>query len=253
MSGKELVIVTVIVLSGCSSVKKAEVRVPVKSSDSSLELTKRVLNRNLTTGNFNIMKAEVEIQNNGDSQKLIASMKYRVQGNYLLTIRNRTGIEAARVYITHDTVLINDRIYRKLYCGSNDYLVKKYGIATNSLPLVVGDYINGLSEVDILKDCSSGISQIQGYLDSKEIWYYIDCNKSKVTAVTISDKAGTAGINMEFSDFTNSGNYSYPEKISIEDIMEKTKIIIKIISVDFNDSDQIEFIPGKNYERIFLK
>ena len=240
-------------ISGCSSVKKAEISVPVRSSDSSLELTERVLNRNLTKGNFNIVKAEVEIINNGDSQKLIASMKYRVPGNYLVTIRNRTGIEAARVYITHDTVMINDRIYRKLYCGSNEYLLKKYGIATNSLPLVLGDYLNGLSEVEILKDCTGGISQIQGYLESKEIWYYLDCNKSKVTAVTISDKAGTAGINMKFSDFTNNENNSYPEKISIEDAMEKTKIIIKIISVDLNDNNQIEFIPGKNYERIILK
>jgi hypothetical protein len=253
MSGKELVIVAAIVFSGCSSVKKAEVLVPVKSSDSSLELNKRALNRNLTKGSFNIVKAEVEILNNGDSQKLIASMKYRVPGNYLLTIRNRTGIEAARVYITHDTVMINDRIYRKLYCGSNEYLLKKYGIATNSLPLVLGDYLNELSEVEILKDCTGGISQIQGYLDSKEIWYYLNCSKSKVTAVTISDKAGTAGINMEFSEFMERGNNSYPEKISIEDAMQKTKIIIKIISVEFNNNDQLEFIPGKNYERIILK
>jgi len=149
--------------------------------------------------------------------------------------------------------MINDRIYRKLYCGSNEYLLKKYGIATNSLPLVLGDYLNELSEVEILKDCTGGISQIQGYLDSKEIWYYLDCNKSKVTAVTISDKAGTAGINMEFSEFMERGNNSYPEKISIEDAMQKTKIIIKIISVEFNNNDQLEFIPGKNYERIILK
>ena len=83
-------------------------------------------------------------------------MKYRLPGNYLVSIRNKTGMEAARVYVTHDTVLINDRIYRKLYIGSNEYLLKKYGIATNSLPLVFGDYLKGLSEVEILKDCSNG-------------------------------------------------------------------------------------------------
>jgi hypothetical protein len=155
--------------------------------------------------------------------------------------------------VTHDTVLINDRIYRKLYCGSNEYLLKKYGIATNSLPLVLGDYLNGLSDIEILKDCSDGVSQVQGYLDKKEIWYYLDCNRSKVTAVTISDKAGTDGINMKFSDFRFKGSNSYPAVISIEDMMERTKIVIKILSVEFNESDQIEFIPGKNYERIILK
>lgn len=207
----------------------------------------------MTSRDFNIVKAEVEVLNNGDSQKLIASMKYRIPGNYLLSIRNKTGIEAARVYLTHDTVLINDRIYRKLYCGSNEYLLKKYGIATNSLPLVLGDYLNGLSDVEILKDCSDGISQIQGYFDRKEIWYYLDCNRLKVTAVTISDKMGTDGINMRFSDFRFNGNNSYPAVISIEDMMEKTKIVIKILSVEFSENDKIEFVPGKNYERIILK
>ena len=163
------------------------------------------------------------------------------------------GIEAARVFISHDTVLINDRIYRKLYCGSNEYLLKKYGIATGSLPLVFGDYLDGLKEVEIFKDCSNGVSEIQGYLETKEIWYYLDCNKAKVSGVTISEKTGTAGINMKFGEFRYADNITYPGQILIEDILEKTQISIKILSVDFTDKRQLEFIPGKNYERIILK
>ena len=253
MSGKEVIVIAAVILSGCSSVKKSMIKVPVKSEVNNLELAERTISRNLTGIDFNIVKAEVEIMNNGESQKLVASLKYRKPGNYLITIRNRTGIEAARVYITHDTVLINDRIYRKLYCGSNDYLLKKYGIATNSLPLVFGDYLRGLTEVETLKDCSNGTSEIQGYLETKEIWYYLDCNKAKVSAVTISEKTGAAGMNMKFGDFRFAENVTYPAKIMVEDILEKTQISIKIVSVDFTDSRQLEFIPGKNYERIILK
>jgi len=253
MSGKEVIIISVVILSGCSSMKKTMINVPVKSESNNLELTERTLNRNLTGIDFNIVKAEVEINNSGESQKLVASVKYRKTGNYLVTIRNRTGIEAARVYITHDTVLINDRIYRKLYIGSNDYLLKKYGIATNSLPLVLGDYLIGLTEVDILKDCSNGVYEMQGYLETKEIWYYIDCNKAKVSAVTISEKTGTAGMNMKFGDFRSAENITYPAQILIEDILEKTQISIRIVSIDFKEKSKLEFIPGKNYERIILK
>ena len=113
MSGKEIVVIGAEILSGCSSMKKTIINVPVKSESNNLELTERTLNRNLTGIDFNIVKAEVEVMNNGESQKLVASVKYRKPGNYLVTIRNRTGIEAARVYITHDTVLINYSIYRK--------------------------------------------------------------------------------------------------------------------------------------------
>lgn len=253
MSGKEVIVIAAVILSGCSSVRKTMIKVPVKSEYSKLELAERTLSRNLTGIDFNIVKAEVEIMNNGENQKLVASVKYRKPGNYLVTIRNRTGIEAARVYITHDTVLINDRIYRKLYSGSNEYLLQKYGIATNTLPLVFGDYLSSLTEVETLKDCSSGISEIQGYLETKEIWYYLDCMKAKVSAVTISEKTGTAGLNMKFGDFRSAENITYPAQILIEDIREKTQISIKIISVDFTDKRQLEFIPGKNYERIILK
>jgi hypothetical protein len=253
MSGKEVIVILAITLSGCSSMKKTMTNLPVKSSDDRLALTERTTNRNLTARDFNIVKAEVEILNNGESQKLVATVKYRKPGNYLVTIRNRTGIEAARVYITHDTVLINDRIYRKLYCGSNEYLLKKYGVATNSLPLIFGDYLSDLTEVEILKDCTNGTSEIQGYLETKELWYYIDCKEAKVSAVTISEKTGTAGMNMKFGDFRSEGNIIYPAQIMVEDILEKTQISIKIGSVDLTDSRPLEFIPGKNYERIILK
>ena len=253
MSGKEVIIIAAVILSGCSTMKKAVVNAPVKSSSDNLGLTDRTLKKNLTGRDFNIVKAEIEIVNNGESQKLVASVKYRKPGNYLVTIRNRTGIEAARVYITQDTVMINDRIYRKLYCGSNEYLLNKYGIATGSLPLVFGDYLEGLKEVEILKDCNNGVSEIQGYLENKELWYYLDCNKAKISGVTISEKTGTAGINMKFGEFRYADNITYPGQIIIEDILEKTQISIKIVSVDFTDNRQLEFIPGKNYERIILK
>lgn len=253
MSGKEVILIAALILSGCSAMKRTVINTPVKSTGNNLGLAERTLSRNLTGRDFNIVKAEVEILNSGESQKLIASVKYRKPGNYLVTIRNRTGIEAARVYITHDTVLINDRIYRKLYCGSNEYLLKKYGIATGSLPLVFGDYLDGLREVELLKDCSTGVSEIQGYLETKEIWYYLDCNEAKVSGVTISEKTGTAGINMKFSEFRYLDNITYPGQIMIEDILEKTQISIRIVSIDFTDTRQLEFIPGKNYERIILK
>jgi len=221
--------------------------------DNNLGLSEKAISRNLTINDFNIVKANVEVTNNGEKQKLIASIKYRKIGNYLVTIRNRTGIEAARALVTTDTVLINDRIYRRLYCGSNDYLLKKYGVSADLLPLVFGDYLGGLTEVEVIKDCRNGISEIQGYHLNKELWYSVDCKRAKVTSVTVSEKNGTAGINMIFGDIRSEGNFVYPCRISLEDVSGKTKISIEIVSVDFTDQRELEFIPGKNYERIILK
>ncbi len=254
MSWKEIILIVSVILSGCTAVRKANVTLPaVRDVQNDLNLTERTTGSNLSARDFNILKANVEVINNGEEQKLIASIKYRRNGNYLVTIRNRSGIEAARALVTSDTVLINDRIYRKMYCGSNDYLLNKYGVSTDLLPLVFGDYLDELTETEIIKDCINGISEIQGYHHNKELWYTLDCKKAKVTSVTVSEKYGTAGINMKFGNFKSEGSSLYPGRISLEDVSGKTKILIEIISIDFADQRELEFIPGKNYERIVLK
>ncbi|HOB82872.1 MAG TPA: DUF4292 domain-containing protein [Bacteroidales bacterium] len=254
MSWKEIILIVTVILSGCTAVRKANVTIPaVRNVENDMSLTERIIGSNLTAKDFNILKANVEVINNGEEQKLIASIKYRRNGNYLVTIRNRSGIEAARAMVTSDTVLINDRIYRRLYCGSSDYLSNKYGVSADLLPLVFGDYLDGLTETEVLKDCSNGTSEIQGYHHNKELWYSLDCKSAKVTSVTVSEKYGTAGINMKFGNFKSEGNSLYPGRISLEDVSGKTKILIEIISIDFADQRELEFISGRNYERIILK
>jgi len=252
MQIKKLILIIALLLSACAPSKKAKIISPDKRK-SYTSLSERIVSYNLTSSDFDINKAEMEISNNGNSQKLIVSVKYRKTGDYLLTVRHRTGIEAARIFISKDTVIINDRIYKKLYCGSNEYLLKKYGIATDALPIVFGDFSEQIKEAEQIKDCSNGTAEIQGYLDNKEIWYYVACDKAKVTGITVTDKIGTAGINFRFGDHKKSGSYIYPAHINIEDISGKTKIDINIVSVDFKKSEPIEFIPGRSYEKIILK
>lgn len=253
MQRKILIFIAAFFLSGCSTVRKVTETGTVSNMGKYNSMTDRILSLNMTGNNFNIVKAEIEILNNNKKQELIASMKYRKEGNYLVTLKNRTGIEAARIYITKDTIMINDRFSKKLYCGSNIYLIKKYGIETNALPLVFGDYIDELKEVEKIRDCENGISEIQGYLNQKEIWYYLDCNKAKVLSVTISEKKGSAEMNIQFSNFRSIGEMVFPGKINIEDIASETKVQINIISIDYYKEEPIEFIPGKNYERIILR
>ncbi len=81
-----------------------------------MTLTDRLIASNLTQETLLILfKADVEVFNNGENRKLISTVKYRKPGNYLVSVKHRTGVEAARIYITKDTVLINDRIYKTLY------------------------------------------------------------------------------------------------------------------------------------------
>ena len=45
----------------------------------------------------------------------------------------------------------------------------------------------------------------------------------------------------------------YPMKIRIEDIEEKTVIIVAIKNIEFVKNESIEFIPGNKYDKVLLK
>jgi len=112
MSVRKIVYIIFLLLTGCSAFKKGtknEIYMPVISDEA---LTARIFSMNVTKTDFNIPRADIEIFNNGKSQRLIANLKYRNPGIYLAAIKNRSGIEAARIYITRDTIMINDRIIK---------------------------------------------------------------------------------------------------------------------------------------------
>ena len=69
-------------------------------------------------------------------------LKFEYPDKYLISIKSRTGIEGARIYISEDTILFNDRINKKMYYGSSLYLKRKYGLTTNFLPLIFGDIVS---------------------------------------------------------------------------------------------------------------
>ena len=55
---------------------------------------------------------------------------------FLISIKSHTGIEVARIFLTGDSIMINDRINKKLYYGSTSYLKNKYGLTTAVFPVI---------------------------------------------------------------------------------------------------------------------
>ena len=79
-------------------------------------------NQNITNNGFFIQKAEIEIVTGEGKEKYLASIKFEKPDKYLISVKSRTGIEGARIYISNDSILVNDRINKKLYSGNTFYL-----------------------------------------------------------------------------------------------------------------------------------
>jgi hypothetical protein len=248
---KYTIIIISILVSGCSATSKLASKVAdITSAD--VIYTDDIKEMNITNNDFTIIKAKINIETDGNRQKMIGTVKYKIPDNLLVSFRSQAGIEAARIYINTDTILINDRINKKLYHGSQSYLYNKYGISTKILPVIMGDYIREIYDNERIS-CRNNKGSIKEIVDKKEIIYEINCGKRKISRIKIFDSVSKEGIIMEFEKFRNVGDLYFAQNIKISDIENKTRITIDIEKIDKNVEGSIRFIPGKNYEDVLLR
>jgi hypothetical protein len=244
-------ILIVLIFTGCAVTRRnIPETTPVESGKALY--AEAISDLNVTNYNFNIIKAVIEIRTNEEKRKIIANMKFRKPGTYLISIRNQTGIEATRFFINPDTILINDRINKKIYFGSTDYLKTKYGISTNALPVLIGDFIGNVRETKQIK-CDNNKANIRQFYEEREVDYEINCSKRKVSNIRVYDPESKKGLIIEFGKFDKIENVTLGRNIKIFDKEEETSINIEIEKIELNKDDEITFIPGKGYEKVLLK
>jgi hypothetical protein len=218
-------------------------------SDNVLEDVKE---QNISKNNYFIQKAEIELITGNNKEKFLANIKFEKPDKYLVSLRSKTGIEGARIYISGDTILVNDRINKRMYYGTSFYLKKKFGLTQTFLPLIFGDII-------INSDCEKGqekcvddkmsVSCIQ---KGVKLSYEIDCRKRKSVSVTQMNNFAMDGFKITYGGFYRLGNKFIPKSVEFKDNQYNTAINIKILKVEMSWNGSAKFIPGKGYELIEL-
>lgn len=249
-----LILVTLVISAGCSVNRIGRIRdyVPQNNIESG-SLSDNLEKLNLTNESFLIQKAEIEINSEEGENKFLASIKFQNPDKYSISIRSKSGIEAARIFLTADTIIVNDRINRKQYCASPQYLKSKYGIATSFIPILLGDYIKGVSVTDTTKGCIDGKMNIDCVLNGMKINYIIDCAIAKPVLVNSENSLNENGITIHYSKFFVENNKVVPGNIEIRDSERKTIIKVKIEKMEAPWDGNIEFVSGNKYEIIQLK
>ena len=209
--------------------------------------------QNLTGEDFFIQKAEIEIRTKDGDAKLLAMIKYNANGKYLISIRSKAGIEAARVYLTKDTILINDRINRKLFWGSTRNLENKYGLTTAIVPLLFGDFIDNNMEYDQDIKCLNGSKNKEVNIQGIVLKYVIDCSKGKTVMVNVRSILYGEGLQFKYSSFFKRGGRFIPGIIEINDPKRETTIFIEIVKIEIPWEGELDFSPGDRYENIELR
>lgn len=237
------------ILSGCSFIRKGtRSEEPVHETSSVSVNLVTVGGLNVSNKGFFISKAEVTVSGEGIDQEILCTVKYSYGGAYLISLRSKAGIEAARLFISSDTVLVNDRINRKFYYGSNEILSEKYGFSYETICLIFGDYLSGMTDAEFT-ECDKGLLVKRSQIDKTLVEYTIDCTVSKAIFAS-------AGRNRElilkYSGFKKYENSVIPENVEIVDKLRHIRILLKIDKIDYPWEGVVEFIPGTSYERIPL-
>ena len=247
-----VIILTGILTASCSALKVSKAEKTVVEPDiSDKGIIVQVKAQNLSENGFFVQKADIEIIGNEGNDKFLGSVKFEFPDRYLISLRGKSGIEAARILITGDTILVNDRINRTLYFGSSAYLQTKYGLTLALLPLLFGDIVDRNTKDDCR--CIEGKAILNTSFDGKAIRYIIDCNRKKIIEVSVLNSYGAKLLIIRYTSFKHISNRNLPDYVTISDIENDVQIIIRKQKIIAPWDGKIEFIPGSNYELKMLK
>lgn len=213
-----------------------------------LIVIKQTLEQNISRTGFFIEKGRINSSGESGRISLLFSLKYNEKGEYLISLRSNTGMEAFRVMIAHDTVLINDRINQRVLYGNPYDFERITGIPSDLLIVIFGDVFRISEKANIYSDISKNELRIEDYFMGLLVKSVIDRRISKVKSVLI-----TTGLPDEFItiDYTKhrEDRFKLPVKVEINDFQRKVKIAVRIEKYSVPWIGEIEFIPGKGFNQ----
>jgi hypothetical protein len=242
-----------ILTASCSVLKKGSNRgLNTNAGLNNINILERVEKQNITKESFFIQKAEIEIFSKEGKEKFIANIKFEFPDKFLISIKSRTGIEGARIYISKDSIFVNDRINKKLYLGNSYFLQKKYGIDQKMLPVLFGDIILNEKDRALKAKCTGNKFITNCDVKGIALNYEIDCNRGKVVSVARISSLNQTDFIVRYDKFFYEKDVLIPEIIEFEDSAYSMKIHIKIKKIEFPWVGKVKFVPGKGYEIIEL-
>lgn len=245
---KTLIILLTISVWGCAP-KKYFTETVVGPGESTNEgVVARVISNNLFEENLFIEKATVNININNELSKYLLSLKYRKTDEFLISIRNSTGIEGARVYISEDSVFINDRIGKRIIQGNLKDIDRITGFPWVLFKALFGDLVlkDKFSKPDITGSGNSLV--IMESFNGKVLKFVIDPAVNKTVSASVIDRNMNEEIIILYSKFDRSGKH-IPGVIQIKDKTRNLSAEIKIEKIQYSWTGEIEFIPGKGYSK----
>jgi Domain of unknown function (DUF4292) len=140
---KSLIILILILNLGCKSSQNLYQNSSGLSEEYSKNLINTIRENNISVSNFFIEKADFLLNRNNNTIRFLFYVKFKKPDKYIISIRSIGGIEAARIYLSKDTILINDRMRKKLLYGKPENIRNIYQEPYFNINMAFGDLFLG--------------------------------------------------------------------------------------------------------------
>jgi len=252
---KYILLITAILINGCSTARKAGKTSGDRNVNGETMTTtiESVIKNNLSNNDFYIQKADINIIQDNVSVRLFADIKYKKPDTLLITVRSRTGIEAGRALITKDTLIVRDRINKKLLIGKPEALGAKYGVNPSFIMTILGDIIVEDKDRSEPVRCVRGDFTKEFEVSGKKVTYIIDCQRNKLKQAYFEGDVRSGNITIGMNGIDKSGNVVYPGEIEINDDLKSLNVIIEINRIESPWRGKIGTLAGQGYKVVKIR
>jgi hypothetical protein len=249
---KTLIVFLLILNFACSVERIGSKREAVLEKNKIGSIVQNIENNNISNFNFFIENGDIVIQNKDEIKRYKFTVKHKRTDTYLISIRNSIGLEGARIYLSKDSLFINDRINRRVIYGTTNRIENILGLPLSFLKMAFGDIIISSDSSKKIMDQNNNRILISQYVSGVILNSSINPKLSKVIMVECGKSTGKGKILFKYSKF-NKTETRVPSIIEIKNKEEGISIKIRIKKLQAPWDGEIEFIPGDGYKKERIK
>lgn len=247
-------IISLFFLVSCSMTRrtgKPEAATGYKTGNS--DVAESVTRNNISQYDFFIRKAEISVEDEYYSGNFNANIRFRRPDSLLISLRSKLGVEAARIFLTSDTLMVNDRINKKLILGNTGSLEAKYGIDFKLIFTLFGDFIIEKSDESRRLNCVNGIYSDTFLVNGRRVDYKTDCRRRKIADAYFEGTLTKGNISISYGKYKDFKGVVLPQEIKMMDDLSGLIVGIKIENAEPGWTGKIGFVTGGNYDVMYLK
>ena len=140
-----------------------------------------------------------------------------------------------------------------MYYGTDDALRKRYGYSNKLFYWILGGFIEDLRDKQIIFNCNNGEAYYSSYVDDMKVDYFFDCKSLEIKKIDIESSEAGRDLMINYHGKETRGDFVFYKSIEIRNISEYELVKIEIKRLEIPYKERIEFIPGRNFERVEIK